>query len=69
MNTLYCTSELLFTVFTHHLLTSHIKYVEMLPLVCAAHFITIIYGAITSFRSGATAANMYRICFESQNTQ
>jgi Na+/H+ antiporter NhaB len=48
VNTTYCTSELLLTVFTHHLLTSQIKYVKMLTLVCAAHFMTIMYGATTS---------------------
>ena len=57
VNTPYCTFELLLTVFTHHLLPSHIKDVKMMTLVCAAHFMTIIYGATTLFRS-ATAANM-----------
>jgi len=30
----------------------------MLTLVCAAHFMTINYGAITSFRRSATTANI-----------
>jgi hypothetical protein len=50
-----CTSEVLLTVFTKHLLSPHIKHVKMFTLVCAAHFMTIIYCALASFRSSAVA--------------